>query len=590
MRYGTEHGLPSDRTLNVAQDSSGFIWVGTADGIARFDGVRARVWRHQPRSTTGLPSSIIGGLAVAPNGTVWVGTDRGLAYFDEQAGRFVRFAEQATREMGEDISNILADSEGLWVAMPRGVGRIRYDGTTDKVDAVGFPQIGASALGEAWLYHERCLLRDRPVRCEAPRNAPQANFGIFATWKQNGVIFGLFPEGQVWRLRPSPSLVEDWPEIRGLPSTNRSTADLPRIWFATSGGPYVYDTERRRLLQIGIGNGVVSRDARDVLIDRQGGVWLATDRGLYRGIQPDPAFQAVTGASGLPDGRVNGLLTTPDGSTWIGTNGGLYQRRPDGTWTSFFTGKDVYANGVWQVTRAAGGGLWVGGKGFGLRRLWPETGRWEPVTDVARLLSLDGSAIGRIPVRHVLEADGRLWVSSSYGLAVRLEDGTWLGYKEGEGGRDGLPTSATNIVHVDGRGRVWIATDAGLVEFDVARRSFRRVATGTLGASIVWDISENPDDPGALWLATVGTGTCRLDPEADAVECFTITDGLPSNVVHRVEPGPGAMWLGTDRGIARFDLEDRTVATFTQADGLHGDIADFMSSYRTTDGRLLFGG
>ena len=591
VRYGTEHGLPSERVLSVAQDSVGFIWVGTADGVARFDGVSARVWRHQPRSTVGLPSSAVGDITVGGDGTVWVSTDGGVARFDRQSGRFERFAEDEFRRVVgvSVVPSLSADKDGLWAAIQGGVARIRFDGSVSRIDAVGVPDLKSPRPGETWLAHETCRLLDHPVRCETPRQMPRP-VGTAAVWADGEATFGVFNDGSVWRLSPSPAAVDEWNGFRSLALSVNTIVELPTVWVAAPGGLFVYDTDLRSASQIGVVNGVIAQDTRDVMIDRQGGIWVATDRGLYRGVRPDPAFEAVTAAAGLPDGRVNGLLQTPDGSTWVGTNGGLYRRRADGRWDSFFSGPNAYANGVWQVARARGGGLWVGGKAFGLRRLWPETGRWEQVTELNRRLGLGGVASSRFPVRSILEADGRLWIGSSSGLAVRLRDESWRVYQKGDGGRDGLPTDAVNVVHVDDEGRTWVGTDGGLVEFDLERRSFRRVAPSSLGASIVWDVEETPDDPGALWLATVGTGMCRLDPEADRVECFTTADGLPSNVVHRIERGDGALWLGTDRGVSRFDLEAGSVATYTKADGLHGDIADFMSSYRTTDGTLMFGG
>ena len=605
VRYGTEAGLPSELTVDVAQDSAGFVWVGTRDGVARLDGTRARVWRHRPGSEAGLPSSLVGAVHVDRAGTVWVGTSFGLARYDPASGQFERFAEEALRAAGGGpISAIASDEGGLWVGFNGVAHRVRYDGTVDRVpNRIGFV-LTSPRQGEVWAHEALCRLRDNPVRCQ-PVGARGVRT-LLTVWSEDSRTLGVTARGEVWELSPMQKRIETWEGLGGLSQIGFARYSAPRLWVATVDGLFVYDTERQRLSRIGAAEGIASRDIRRVEVDRQGGVWVSTGRGVYRWGRPNPAFQAVTAADGLPDPRVNGI-TTVDGDTYVGTNGGLFRRAADGTWTGFFAGDRAYVNGVWQVTPASGGGLWVGGKAFGVRRLWPDEGRWEQVAGPGQALNVAWPVEVRVPARGVLEAGGRVWVASSNGLAVRDRGGEWSGFKRGEGEGDGLPTTVANVVHVDRAERVWVGTDVGLVEATPARgpaprgpganAAFRQVAVPSLVRPVVWDVAESPDDPGTIWIATVGTGACRLEPEADRVRCFTTADGLPSNAVHRIEAGGGALWIGTDRGLARLTLEgvasgadSLRVTTFSRADGLHGDIVDLMSSHRDADGRLYFGG
>lgn len=585
-RYGTEHGLPSDRTVSIAQDSLGFVWIGTTDGVARFDGVRSRVWRHRPGSASGLPSSVVGAAHVAADGTVWVGTSAGLARFDAERGRFVRFAERALHALNRpSVSGLNSDQGGLWVVTTAGAVRVRYDGTAAPIPGLDRPQLVAPRPGEVWALDRACRLRDHPARCEPVTDVLDG--ALAALWAQGAETWSVTHDGTVWRLAPTPAPIGTWPQFEGTPQNTSVVVGLPYVWAATPNGLLVYNVDQGRYDTIGPDDGVTSLDVRKLMIDRQGGVWVTTENGVYRWGRPDPAFHAVTAADGLPDGRVNGLYAAAGGSTYVGTNGGLYRRAPDGTWAGTFVGRNAYAHGVWQVAPSADGGLWVGGKGFGLRKLWPETGRWERTPDLSRQLAMGGEPGGRLPVRHVIDVDGRVWVASSNGLAVRERDGVWRFFVQGPE-PVGLPATAANFVHVANDGRVWVATDGGMVE--VVDGGLRRVATASLGSAVVWHVVESPDDPGALWLATIGTGACRLDLDAERARCYTTADGLPSNTIHRIEYGAGSLWLGSDRGVSRFDPRSGAVATFTRADGLHGDVADLLSSTRAPDGTLYFGG
>ena len=634
-RYGEDAGLPSELVSEAVQDSAGFVWVATRDGVARLDGVRSRVWRHRPGSETGLPSSIIGAVHVDGEGTVWVGTPGGLAWFDEARGRFVRFAEDALREVGGiNVSQVTSDSGGLWVSSERRIYRVRRDGSAARVPGDGGLILRLPERDEVWSQQGVCRLRDRPVRCQPFFNGGPES--LLTVWGAGGRALGSTNSGVLWELAPRLRRLGAWPGFQ-LPEVTMAIHTPPLLWAASVDGLFVYDTERGQTRRVSGYGGAPEQDIRAVTTDRQGGVWLSTALGLYRWSRPDPAFRAVSARDGLPDPRVNGIATLA-GTTLVGTNGGLFRRLagegargPGGErWGAFFAGDKAYVNGVWQVTPASGGGVWVGGKAFGLRRLWPVEGRWEPVSGPSRLLGLGRVSNSALPVRAVTEADGWLWVGSTYGLAVRDRSGAWSGFLAGEGEGDGLPTLATNVVHVGEGGRVWIGTDRGLTEFTPATGApprgagangrFRQVAPTSLGRPVVWDVAESPDDPGALWIATVGTGACRLDVRADRVRCFTAADGMPSNAVHRIEAGAGAVWLGTDRGLARLDLGPEVtgpaasgagppasgvpsgaaaevsaargprITTYTRADGLHGDVIDLMSSHADAEGRLYFGG
>ena len=573
LRYiGTDDGLPHARVYSIAQDSLGFIWVATPGGVARYDGVRFRVWR---REAGGLPSTLVYSVHVDAEGTVWASTGRGIARFDPVRGRFDVFAMA-----GRPVRYVASDAGGLWASAPDGIYRVRPDGSARRAFDNGHAYF-FSAGGSVWARNCR-LAASTPPSCF---NA-DAGVGVRAAWTSGGHAYTVGMDGAVWRDGAAARRIATWDA--DLFSRHTFAIVTPgRVWLGAEAALTLYEPERGRSFPIGPESGLRGTDVKAFLEDRQGGVWIGTDQGLHRWTPPRPGLRSVTAADGLPDGRVNGL-TTVGTDTYVATNGGLFRRSADGRFRPYMSGDDLSESAVWRVTPAAGGGLWLGGKRFGLRRLWPETGRVSTIDEPSRLLGVGGEP-KLLAVRYVGEHGGRLWLGTSTGMAVRDSVGRWRRYTAAS---HGLPADAVNDVYRDRRGRTWISTDGGLARFDPHTEVLRVAGVGTdLEAAVVWHIAETPDDPGALYVATVdGAGLCRYVPETGDATCMTTADGLPSDMVRRVEAGDGALWLGTDRGLARLDVRTRAVTTFTEADGLHGDEIDFMSSHRAPDGTLYIGG
>ena len=582
---GLGDGLPSPRVFSITQDSLGFLWVGTNDGVARYDGVRFDVWQE---GEGGLPSNVVYAVHADATGAVWAATEGGLARLTRAADRFEEVAEAALDSLGVTAVRFLdSDAGGLWLSAREGAIHLRPDGTVRRVFQGGPTASPMVRVGEAvWLRDCNLTLTTdtcRPAQTDGPETAPRAG------WIEDGALRAVLTDGRVVRVDGRERrLVTRWPlDVVGRSSQTLVTPG--RAWLGSESGLRLYLPARDTVVAIEREAGLVGRDVMALFEDRQGGVWIGTEQGLHRWTPPRSGFHAVTTAEGLGDGRVNGLTTLGD-DVWVATNGGLFRRRADGSVEGYRTGSDLNQSAIWRVSPAEGGGLWLGSKRSGMWRFWPETGRTEPADLLNQTLGSALQVQNSLPIRDIVERDGRLWVATSYGMGLR-ENEQWRAFREGEGGGDGLADAAVNVIYTDRSGRVWVGSDGGLDRFFPSKNAFHRTGVSRdLATPIVWHVAESPADPGALWLATVGSGACRYVPATDETDCLRIADGLPSNVVHRIEAGDGALWLGTDRGIARLDLATRDVVTFSEADGLHGDIVDLMSSHRDADGTIRMGG
>ena len=609
--------------LAIAQDSLGFLWIGTRDGLNRYDGHGFRTYRL---ADSDLPGREVKGLFVDRDDRLWVRTNEGSAVFDRRTGAFRRIRlpggdDVPVLSMGLDAAGgvwlgtdghglfyrrsstaareapwrrvavtgnpsldarfrvwqIVVSSDGVWADL-EGPDALRYSGLVD-------PERGLThrlARGDGSLIGAdqdgRLALSAFEGGLQVLRPAPGGGVQTAIAFRDAGLLpFGAFAkvgEGRWWL-----------PSDDGLVEWERTSGTMRRIRAAQA---------RRD----GLGNDgieVVFRDTR-------GGIWVGTTSGLYLSrvrALPFQTYRRVRGdATTLSDNRVNGMAADAQGRLWIATNGGLNrldlatgrnERLP--TWTPTIAGgpRDM---AFWSVLRRRDGTILVGPKRSGVHVL--RNGRLERVPAArAAWRALGGVLDEPAGVRGLTEdARGRLWVASSLGLTRVDPDGRAVAFGAPQADR-GLADPRANTVYPAQDGSLWIGTDSGLYLYDEPSETARFVAKPCGPA--VWSITEALGDPGALWASTFGGGLARLDLATGRVSCIGTAEGLPSDLVYGVVSDErGALWAGTAAGLVRVELAaggaPGRVSVYNAEDGIQGDDHNFMAQLRLPDGRLAFGG
>ncbi|MEM6336115.1 MAG: two-component regulator propeller domain-containing protein, partial [Bacteroidota bacterium] len=365
------------------------------------------------------------------------------------------------------------------------------------------------------------------------------------------------------------------------------------VWLAAeTEGVYRVDLETgtSRRFEMG-GASLPGTLARIVFKDKAGDVWIGTNQGLSRWKgQRSIGFGLFEEKGGLASRFVNGMTTDAAGDVWVATLDGLTRWRPDTGQTRTYDrqGGGRYPNAFWTVLEDETGTMWVGSKRQGLFTLDPESGEFERSPLIREAV---GDALWPIlAIRHLSQdSAGRLWVGTSSGLYVQPARGEMFERVA----QEELPSLAVNTVYEDDQGQHWAGTDEGLCRFRPSGGPVRCFAKGDPGltGSIVWTITEDATDPGALWFGTIGGGLCRMETKQERFECYTTAEGLPNMTVYGVRSdGAGSLWLSTNEGLAQFDIETEQIRVYTATDGLQGNAFDFMAHHRGADGRFYFGG
>lgn len=626
---GIDDGLSQSVVTAILQDRRGFVWVGTQDGLNRFDGYDFRVFRPDPSSDRSLADAYVLSLLEDSAGALWVGTANGLSRFDPRSETFTTYRADPERSDGLDDPRVFSLAEDrhrrLWAATGGGLCRVGLpaDGSPppdrferDFAEAASALETTLNRLARVMVDSDGTLwAAGREGLTRAPDDGGEVSFELVARRERDG-------RGQLGGA--TRALCEDSAGV---------------IWAATAAGLCRLERDGRGLacrpLQVAGGSRPPIRSIWSLAVDPGGVLWVGTEEGLARA-RPDGTFDLFEAdaplGGALRDGFVNALavdragvlwagtdsglarLDTAakpfrhlfrgrqvwalardgEGTTWVGTDDGLYGgREGDGGFVRFGHQAERPAEwpegAVWSVACGPPGVLWVGTESNGLCRLEPETGRrqwFRPHPSDPE--SLSGNAVLTV----LVDSGGTLWAGTLNGLN-RLAPGAtgFVRYDH----RPDDPTSLGDSVVValleDRRGRLWVGTDDGVDQFDPERGVVRRVTAGPGGLSDarVMFLTEGLD--GALWAGTQGGGVNRVDPETGRVTSWGRAEGLANATVNGVlEDRRGLLWLATNRGITRLDPRSGAVTNYVAADGLQSNEFNFGAALAADDGRLHFGG
>jgi signal transduction histidine kinase/streptogramin lyase len=583
-RFGVEDGLSHNAVHALAQDADGFLWLGTQDGLDRFDGVE---FRHVDHVAAGADDSpFVVALAVGADDRLWVGTRRGLGVLSPGARAPAAIALGANTGPRHIVA-LEVDGDTLWIGTERGLFRL------DGAGRAAAPVAGAADLavramtpaqdGGMWVLGgaDACTLRlhRRDGTVQAAHPAP-CGFGLASL--ADGRL-GLGPQTHWDPSTPSAAAQGSLPwRVRrdgdqllyaGLLGVEAAVPDQPSRALWPPDGRI-----RTRPL---------AAEVRSLLRDRDGALWLGTYDGLFQ-LDPKAARFAALGAGSAAEARLQALHVSallPDGERLlIGSYGeGVHawdearqqlQRLHAGAECPTF---------VWSLVRDGAGVAVVNGECSvrGDRLLADRPAPVEPPPSAAAGDRIDD---GPREVRAaVTDAAGTLWMTSVQGL-----------WRERDGRVERVLDGHFEALAAAPGGSLWLAPNTDVDPLRVDRLLRYREAEGELQSVALpsrEDIFDLLADGDGLWAAT-GAGLLHLDLAGELRHWQPTARGV-GRVFYSLQRGSdGALWIGSSRGLLRFDPA-RSAAGFRQFDHRDG-IANLefnrRARWRDDTGRLWFGG
>ncbi|MBI5443692.1 MAG: hypothetical protein HY900_21090 [Deltaproteobacteria bacterium] len=536
--WRTKDGLPQSSAEALVQTRDGYVWIGTQEGLARFDGVRFVVFDRS--NTPELRHNRILSLLEDRRGCLWIGTEGGgLTVLQE--GRFQTFGR--SDGLAADIVRSLAeDLEGtLWIGTDAGLqsrdeSSFKAWGTADGVPAGAIRALAVDPAGKLWAGTARGLIR-RSGKRFVPAGLTETVLSLHAA--PNGTILvgtphgaRLLQEGRDESLGPAKNLPGE--VVNCVLRDRRGT-----VWIGTSGGLARWTGGRLSALTPaqGLSNGHVLA----LLEDREGTLWVGTQDGGLNKLS-DASFTPWGIREGLSGDVAWAVFVDRDGAVWSGTDSaGVNVRRGESV-TTIGTVDGLAAAGVQAIWQHPDGSVWLGTRGGGVSVV--RGGR--VVRTIRKADGLAGDSICAITGTR----DGSVFLGSRGSGLTRLSpDGLFTRYAE----VDGLLNPTVHALHEDRAGSLWIGTNgAGLFRFDGGRFARFGRAQG-LSIEIVNTIHEEAD--GTLWVGTYGGGLNRF--RDGLFRPVTTREGLFDDAVFAILPdGQGNLWISCNRGVYVVSLRE----------------------------------
>jgi len=590
-----KQGLSQGSVNCILQDSRGFIWLGTQDGLNRFDGYNCTIFKHDPEDPHSLSDNFVLGVYEDSSGALWVKTLNTPAVvnrFDRATGFFRRIAADSVNLIGMRGNTVKAEyqsPDGVRWQGTIGGGVTRYDpssgvstsfknepGNPNSISDDRVYSVKGDRLGFIWIGTRQGL------DCLDPRT------GVFKHFRHDAANPNSVSDNWVWPILEDRDGHLWFGTFRGgLNRFDRRTGKFTRFRHSDAdprslAGDQLYSLYEDQSGMIWVGTNehgvdrfhphlnpfqhlandpanpgsLIDNSILSMFVDRSGVVWVGTQRGVDQFDRETGTFRHLSHNAAIPDGigdnQAQCFTEDRDGNLWIGmVSGGLDMYNPATRRFRHYRHNEndprsLSDDRVYALTASSRGGVWVGTYGGGLNYFNPVTGVFTRYPHVDSLPSSLG-APGVLSLHE--DRNGTLWVGT-YG-----------------GGLDRLHRDSTAFTHYRHR--------------DSDARS--------LSDNMVLCVTE--DRGGKLWLGTMG-GLNRFDPVTGLFDTYREKDGLPNSMVWGIlEDAHGRLWISTNKGLALFDQRTATFHAYDYTDGLQGDEFNqnaFASDART--GELYFGG
>ncbi len=642
-------GLSQSTVFAITQDSKGFMWFATHDGLNRYDGYNFAVFKNDKNDINSISGNIIYSICQTKDSTLWIGTNGdGLNKFDNNSETFTRYQcdETNANSISQNVIRcIYEDSDGdFWIGtdnsglnkMDRENGTfIHYKNNSDDENSLVDNKILDICMdkdGKLWIATAGGIsIFDKDIN----------KFTTISLCENPGEVTDLFEDsdGTMWIATNLTGFYQFNNKSKEFKNYCHDANDLNTIshnsitkiyedtkgafWITTSDGLNVFnkqtETCHRYKHDPSSHKSLISNNIASVYEDNSGIIWL----GCYeRGISKyDPIalkfnlFQYNYSVSkNFPDKTVRSIFADSESSIWVGfVEGDLINFNPKTNEFQYYTynpnlSNSISSNSPTAIFRDSKNNLWIGTWSGGLNKAVFNTQTSQnKLQKIDRFIKYknvpdDSTSISSNSIQKIFEdKKGRIWIGTSDGLNIYDEkNDEFIRLMEDSNGNPLLNSnSIQSAIDSDAEGNIWVGTWAGLHKISISddNKNIKvQVFTATENPTSINDsrvISLCIDDNNTLWAGTFGGGINKLDLSSteNIFENYTVTDGLANNVIYAIhDDKQGHLWMSTNSGISAFNPFNNSFQNYVESDGLQNNEFFWGASCKASNGKMFFGG
>lgn len=625
-----ENGLSNGRVTCFTQDSTGFFWVGTNDGLNRYDGLKFKVYSHHPSDTTTLVGNSIQDL-LNEGENVWVCTNKGIDYYRSSDEIFYHIPIiGAGNNTNISVGKIYKDFKGdLFIATHNGIfifnkkrrifEKSVFSGEKfQDIENTEFTYITQDRDNIFWLgtqehgvitYNAVTRVR-REIEQISEITNTLLNNKIFCIYEDNhhtvwiGTNEGLYayskPDGNITRYLTDPNKQNWLPHI----TVNQISEDSRNnLWLATNKGLSIFNRKNGTFInyfhddfdESSLGN----NSAHCLYEDFQHNLWIGSgENGINiiksHSIEFENFKRIPNNPNSLNYDYVLSVIEDRLGNVWIGTNGwGINQYDAKTKKFKYFIPPSAAKGGsqtaaITCLYEDKSGKIWIGTYLGGLSVYNPENKKYTTYAfDSRKPNGLTNNVISAVKE----DSKGKIWIATNGG-GVNIFDPETKKFSQIRASKNSISSDYCVTIFEDKQKNIWIGTFYGLNKYDPVNGKnvvfLNSSKAGSISSDVINSIYQDSKD--RIWIGTE-FGLNFYNPNSNSFTTYTIDDGLPNNVINGIlEDNRGNLWLSSNKGLSRFNPDDKKVINYDTQDGLVSSFFYHGAYYRNKNGLLYFGG
>jgi len=592
--YNVQQGLAQSNIYDIIQDDDGYVWLGTAGGVSRFDGVNFVNYTTED----GLADNGVKSIVQSRDGRIWLGhIGGGISRIKDGVATAW---DSDSLKLDNDVTSILQDADGhLWISTYGNGALLINNPEVDSLDNLDYIQ-----------YRGQQGLSDR----------------IFSMMQSEEQVVYFVTDVGIKKYNKEKDEFEFY-RVDGVPAYFQITSlfqdHIGNFWFGTyNGGLYKHIVATDKVIMYDVKDGLADNWVSCLSEDQSGNIWVGTWGGGLSKIE-DGKKKILTfdPSNGLRDRKIRCLVEDREGNILIGTNENGLMIFKGEQFVSFSEKNGLIDDQIWSVLEDSRGIFWFG-TNEGITTYQPNL---KAENAFATYTNLNGLVDNHI--RFIKEDKrGNLWIGSWGGGILKFNRAS-LSFEYFPGINNNIPKGGVTALEVDQDNNLWIGTIDGLIYYEIDRGGLARLTqiNGLAGNDIssIYCDSENvlwvgsrgvgitsiddttftilevdhhftptsfvEDKSGKLWIGTEGQGLMRSD-KSKIIDQYKAKDGMLSNFITLLNiDDKDNVWIGTNKGLNKYEQDEERFYRYSSKVGFSGIEVKNQASFKDSDGNLWFG-